>query len=70
MMTFNMFIFSGYLGPGGYHENGIYENCTGGITGYIDKVILGNHRYKYLSIKKIYKAEPFDPEGILGIYVI
>lgn len=40
--------------------------CTGGAAGYIDKVILGNHRYQWPTIKHIYKSEAFDPEGILG----
>ncbi|KAF2901701.1 hypothetical protein ILUMI_04480 [Ignelater luminosus] len=56
----------GYLGPGGYHDNGKHMECTGGAAGYIDKVILGNHRYQYPTIKSIYKSEAFDPEGILG----
>ena len=39
--------FRGYLGPGGLHDGGKYFNCTGGATGYIDRLILGgNHMYK------------------------
>nr|XP_022916136.1 heparan-alpha-glucosaminide N-acetyltransferase [Onthophagus taurus]XP_022916137.1 heparan-alpha-glucosaminide N-acetyltransferase [Onthophagus taurus]XP_022916138.1 heparan-alpha-glucosaminide N-acetyltransferase [Onthophagus taurus] len=56
----------GYLGPGGFHENGKYFNCTGGVTGHIDEVILGNHIYQYPTIKEIYNSKPFDPEGIFG----
>ena len=40
----------GYLGPGGLHmapENStqpsIYENCTGGAAGYIDRQVFGDH---------------------------
>lgn len=58
---------SGYLGPGGRHEDGAYFNCTGGATGYIDRVILTlNHIYQKPTIKHVYGAGAFDPEGILG----
>lgn len=43
-----------------------YVNCIGGATGYIDGLILGNHRYQRPTIAKIYEAKPFDPEGIVG----
>ncbi|KAI4470588.1 hypothetical protein MML48_1g14109 [Holotrichia oblita] len=59
---------SGYLGPGGYHENGDFFNCTGGITGYIDRKVLGlSHMYQYPEIRSIYRSSfTFDPEGVLG----
>ncbi|KAH0951881.1 hypothetical protein HN011_001519 [Eciton burchellii] len=58
---------TGYLGPGGRHENGLYFNCTGGAAGYIDKVILTlNHIYRTPTIKYVYGSGPSDPEGILG----
>ncbi|KYQ47182.1 Heparan-alpha-glucosaminide N-acetyltransferase [Trachymyrmex zeteki] len=58
---------TGYLGPGGRHEDGKYFNCTGGATGYIDKTVLTlNHIYQYPTIKSVYGSGPFDPEGILG----
>ncbi|XP_071108203.1 heparan-alpha-glucosaminide N-acetyltransferase-like [Haliotis cracherodii] len=58
----------GYLGPGGLHEGGKYENCTGGAAGYIDRVIFGNsHIYGNPTAKAIYKTSvPYDPEGLLG----
>ncbi|XP_044733206.1 heparan-alpha-glucosaminide N-acetyltransferase [Chrysoperla carnea] len=57
----------GYLGPGGFHENGEYFNCTGGITRYIDEFLLGkDHMYQWPEIITIYKAPTFDPENILG----
>lgn len=58
--------FSGYLGPGGLHDDQKYSKCTGGAAGYIDEVILGKHIYQYAYITQIYKSKPFDPEGILG----
>ncbi|XP_039308339.1 heparan-alpha-glucosaminide N-acetyltransferase isoform X2 [Solenopsis invicta] len=59
---------TGYLGPGGRHEDGEYFNCTGGAAGYIDKIILtSNHIYQTPTIKSVYGSGPFDPEGILGI---
>lgn len=59
--------FRGYLGPGGNHLDGKYANCSGGSTGYIDRLVLGrNHIYQYPGIVKVYGAPPLDPEGILG----
>jgi len=41
-------VYRGYLGPGGLHENGSYENCTGGSASYIDRQVLGpDHMYKF-----------------------
>lgn len=61
---------SGYFGPGGLEHNSLYYNCTGGATGYIDKLLLGpNHMYSRPTSTKIYKStEHFDPEGILGTF--
>ncbi|XP_074042747.1 heparan-alpha-glucosaminide N-acetyltransferase [Leptinotarsa decemlineata] len=56
----------GYMGPGGLHENLSHKNCIGGATGYIDGLILGNHRYQNPTIYSVYEAKPFDPEGIVG----
>ncbi|XP_068084945.1 heparan-alpha-glucosaminide N-acetyltransferase isoform X2 [Anabrus simplex] len=57
----------GYMGPGGNHDNGIYKDCIGGATGYIDKMILGpEHIYQHPTAAKVYNAGPFDPEGIVG----
>ncbi|CAF1406663.1 unnamed protein product [Adineta ricciae] len=60
---------SGYLGPGGKHHHGEKRNCTGGIAGYIDRLILGaSHVFNHPTCKGVYETEtPFDPEGILGI---
>lgn len=59
---------AGYLGPGGLHENGSYANCTGGITGYIDRKIFGyKHLYQYPTCKPVYGCpNPYDPENLLG----
>jgi heparan-alpha-glucosaminide N-acetyltransferase len=57
----------GYLGPGGIHDEMVHENCTGGIIGFIDRTVLGeNHLYQKARIRKVYDAQPFDPEGIFG----
>lgn len=58
----------GYLGPGGIHDNGSYENCTGGSAGYIDRIILGKaHMFQWLSCRYMYQTKlPHDPEGLLG----
>ncbi|XP_071986015.1 heparan-alpha-glucosaminide N-acetyltransferase-like isoform X2 [Engystomops pustulosus] len=59
---------TGYLGPGGIGDDGLYPNCTGGAAGYIDKWLFGpNHIYNYPTCKELYKTtQPFDPEGALG----
>ncbi|XP_029173647.1 heparan-alpha-glucosaminide N-acetyltransferase-like isoform X2 [Nylanderia fulva] len=59
---------TGYLGPGGRHEDGKYFNCTGGAAGYIDRILLtSNHIYQRPIIDSVYGSGPFDPEGILGM---
>ncbi|CAF1004917.1 unnamed protein product, partial [Brachionus calyciflorus] len=59
---------TGYLGPGGNEYGSKYFNCTGGATGYIDRLILGyDHLYKALSItQKVYQIDRYEPEGILS----
>nr|XP_015202918.1 PREDICTED: heparan-alpha-glucosaminide N-acetyltransferase-like [Lepisosteus oculatus] len=59
---------TGYVGPGGIGDDGLFYNCTGGAAGYIDKLLLGeNHIYSNPTCKELYKTTvPFDPEGILG----
>ncbi|KAG8197471.1 hypothetical protein JTE90_007213 [Oedothorax gibbosus] len=60
----------GYFGPGGLHDHGLYENCTGGAAAYIDTIILGSrHLYQHPESKAIYHSVvPCDPEGILGYF--
>lgn len=63
---------TGYLGPGGldssFEVGNIYENCTGGAAGYVDRLLLGpDHIYQKPTCMKIYQTVlPYDPEGILG----
>lgn len=54
------------MGPGGLHKNQSYIDCTGGATGYIDKLILGNHLYRRPTFATVYETGAFDPEGIVG----
>ncbi|KAJ8667901.1 hypothetical protein QAD02_009564 [Eretmocerus hayati] len=57
----------GYFGPGGRHADSKYLNCTGGATGYVDKLLLGeNHIFRFPTTDKVYGSGRFDPEGILG----
>lgn len=59
---------SGYLGPGGIQDGKRFLNCIGGMTGYVDKVVLGeNHVYQYPTANEVYKSGAFDPEGLLGV---
>ncbi|KAK0146527.1 Heparan-alpha-glucosaminide N-acetyltransferase [Merluccius polli] len=59
---------TGYLGPGGIGDMGLYSNCTGGAAGYVDRWLLGNnHIYQNPSSRVIYLTyTAYDPEGILG----
>lgn len=59
---------TGYLGPGGKHEMGKYNNCIGGATAYVDRLILGaGHMYQHPRAGAVYdETRPFDPEGIFG----
>ena len=59
---------TGYVGPGGLHEGGLYANCTGGAAAVADRAIFGlKHIYKHSTAQAIYSTpKPFDPEGILG----
>lgn len=58
----------GYFGPGGIHDFGAHANCTGGIAGYIDRLLLGDsHLYQKANVMAVYAASlPFDPEGPFG----
>jgi heparan-alpha-glucosaminide N-acetyltransferase len=57
----------GYLGPGGLDDHGDFFNCTGGIAGYIDRQVFGEHMYRNAACKKLYEIDVYlDPEGILG----
>lgn len=53
----------GYFGPGGnsYHKR--YSNCTGGVAGYIDRFIFGNHIYNKTANLIYGDVLPHDPEG-------
>ncbi|XP_078115718.1 heparan-alpha-glucosaminide N-acetyltransferase isoform X2 [Sander vitreus] len=59
---------TGYLGPGGIGDMGLYANCTGGAAGFIDRWLLGeSHIYQTPSSRVIYATRmPYDPEGVLG----
>ena len=59
---------TGYIGPGGLHNNGLHENCTGGAAGYIDRIVLGqSHLYPFSTYRVMYLAKlEFDSEGLLG----
>lgn len=59
---------TGYLGPGGIQEGGRFNNCIGGATGYIDRLIIGqSHLYQHPRAGGVYdETMPFDPEGVFG----
>lgn len=44
--------FRGYTGPGGLGEEYPQAyNCTGGMAGYIDRIALGKHIYRWPTTK-------------------
>ena len=54
----------GYLGPGGLEDGEKHVNCTGGVAGYIDRAVFGNHMYKHPPCEKLYETKVYyDPEG-------
>jgi len=58
---------SGYLGPGGIGDYGLFTNCTGGAHGYIDHLVFGkNHIYGGPTCRELYRTKEYDPEGLLG----
>ena len=61
---------TGYLGPGGLHDQAKHVNCTGGAARYVDVLFFGSvHIYQNPTPKKIYDTHvPFDPEGLLGSF--
>ena len=61
---------TGYLGPGGLHDQARHENCTGGAARYVDVQFFGSqHIYQHPTPMKIYDTHvPFDPEGLLGSF--
>lgn len=63
-----LFLFRGYLDAGGIQEMGLFSNCTGGISRYVDEILVGeSHMYQTPTVSMVYHtAAPFDPEGFLG----
>ncbi|KAF4516739.1 hypothetical protein B566_EDAN008429, partial [Ephemera danica] len=58
---------TGYLGPGGLHEDLKYRNCTGGVAGYVDRLLLGaKHLYPTPTCSILYQTGSFDPEGLFS----
>lgn len=57
---------TGYLGPGGYHLNGKFSNCTGGAAGHIDRLVFGSHMYSKTQNPVYGTILPHDPEGIMN----
>ncbi|CAH1098452.1 unnamed protein product [Psylliodes chrysocephalus] len=57
----------GYLGPGGLEGGGKHFNCTGGVTGYMDRQLFGRHIFADKACQMVYQNITHnDPEGILG----
>ncbi|XP_054258843.1 heparan-alpha-glucosaminide N-acetyltransferase isoform X2 [Macrosteles quadrilineatus] len=57
----------GYIDAGGIQDMGIFSNCTGGISRYIDQLLVGeSHLFQRSTVSEVYHTAPFDPEGFLG----
>lgn len=49
---------------------GRYFNCTGGVSGYIDRRVFGDHLLQHPDCQKVYENTVyFDPEGCLVIKI-
>jgi heparan-alpha-glucosaminide N-acetyltransferase len=60
---------AGYLGPGGYADDGQFFNCTGGPHRYIDYVLFGvDHFYHGPTCSEVYNCIFYDPEGFVGAF--
>lgn len=69
---------TGYIGPGGLHENSQYYNCTGGAARWIDlkffgwaHIFHGPTSYEVFQVDRRYgfndkERIAHDPEGLLG----
>lgn len=53
------------MGPGGLHKNRLFEDCVGGATGYIDRLILGHFMHQYSRIE-VYTPAVYEHAGIVG----
>lgn len=61
-----VYYYRGYVGPGGNHEWGAHRSCSGGVIGYLDRLILGeNHLFERSPASVTYDAQDVDPEGLL-----
>lgn len=57
----------GYFGPGGIHEDSEFQNCTGGVTGLVDRFVFGEiHLAQNSTVQKVYDSLTFDDANILG----
>ena len=60
---------AGYLGPGGYADDGQFYNCTGGSHRHVDYVLFGvDHFYDGPTCREVYNCIFYDPEGFVGAF--
>ncbi|OWZ15655.1 hypothetical protein PHMEG_00010670 [Phytophthora megakarya] len=58
---------TGYIGPGGLADGGVYRNCTGGAHLYVDSLVFGvQHIFQTPTCQPRYQTGPYDPEGLLN----
>eukprot|EP01111_Echinosteliopsis_oligospora_P017978 TRINITY_DN8006_c0_g1_i1.p1 TRINITY_DN8006_c0_g1~~TRINITY_DN8006_c0_g1_i1.p1 ORF type:complete len:620 (+),score=124.10 TRINITY_DN8006_c0_g1_i1:36-1895(+) len=58
---------TGYLGPGGLGDGGVFYNCTGGAARYVDVSVFGEKLiFQSPTSQQFYNTGSYDPEGILG----
>ncbi len=60
---------TGYIGPGGYADDGRFFNCTAGAHRYVDSVLFGvDHFYHGPTCREVYNCVFYDPEGFVGAF--
>lgn len=60
---------TGYLGPGGWADQGEHFNCTGGSHRAVDAALFGEgHFYDEPTSLVVYNSLTYDPEGFVGAF--
>lgn len=58
---------TGYIGPGGLANSGLYPDCVAGAHKYVEVLLFGeSHIYQSPTCSDVYECGSYDPEGVLG----
>jgi hypothetical protein len=59
------------MDAGGIQDMGLFANCTGGVSRYLDELLVGeSHLFQRSTVSEVYHTPPFDPEGFLGLIIM